>query len=168
MISRRFFSVLRESMLLPVTLMTAVAPSSPSPDHRAWSDEGARRRDLRPHDSPGGPAVPLRIRQGRLLLHQARVADLPLPDGSLDGVMTVNTIHHFDDLAAASPLWPACSLPGAVWPRLPGPDASTHQPATTRHEHWVRDVDEVRGRAGLRRPDRRHDAGTTPGGVYTC
>src|SRR3954447_9450604 len=41
------------------------------------------------------------IRQDWLRLHQARVTDLPLPDGSLDALMTVNTIHHFDDLAAA-------------------------------------------------------------------
>jgi arsenite methyltransferase len=41
------------------------------------------------------------VSAGRLELHEAGVADLPLPEGSLDGLMTVNTIYFVDDLVGA-------------------------------------------------------------------
>ncbi|WP_433662673.1 class I SAM-dependent methyltransferase [Nocardia sp. CA-128927] len=37
------------------------------------------------------------IREGRLRLQQVNMSQLPLPDDSLDGVTTVNTIYYIDD-----------------------------------------------------------------------
>ncbi len=106
------------------------------------------------------------VRQGRLRLHQASVTDLPLPDGSLDAVMTVNTIHHFEDLAAAFASVSRVLAPGGrVAVGFPDPTRQRTNPATIRHEHRVRDVDEVRSeltRAGL--SDVTSE--TTRGGVY--
>jgi len=41
------------------------------------------------------------IRSGRLHLHNASMSELPLPDGSLDGLVTVNTIYFVPELAGA-------------------------------------------------------------------
>src|SRR4051794_36479524 len=93
------------------------------------------------------------IRQGRLQLHPARGPALPLPDDSLDAVMTVNTIHHFNDLAAAFASVARVLAPGGrAAVAFPDPTRQRTNPATTRHAHWVRDVAEVEAelvRAGL-------------------
>lgn len=41
------------------------------------------------------------IATGRLELHEAAMAALPLPDGSLDGLISTNTIYFIEDLAPA-------------------------------------------------------------------
>jgi ubiquinone/menaquinone biosynthesis C-methylase UbiE len=41
------------------------------------------------------------VAAGRLELHVADVARLPLPDGAVDGAVTVNTVYFWSDLSAA-------------------------------------------------------------------
>lgn len=41
------------------------------------------------------------ISAGRLHLHAASIADLPLADDTVDGILTVNTVYFFADLAGA-------------------------------------------------------------------
>lgn len=41
------------------------------------------------------------VSSGRLVLHEVDLQDLPLPEDSLDGAMTLNTIYFVRDLGAA-------------------------------------------------------------------
>jgi arsenite methyltransferase len=105
-------------------------------------------------------------RTGRLHLHKAPVADLPLPDGSVDALMTVNTIHHFSDLGAAfRAVAAALTTSGRFVVAFPDPDRMRDLPVTATHRHRPRPLEEIRtelGAAGLRLVD-----GTTAyGGAY--
>jgi arsenite methyltransferase len=94
------------------------------------------------------------VRQGRLVLHQAPVADLPLADGSLSGLVTVNTIHHFDDLGAAFRAIAAALEPaGRLVVGFPDPDRQRAGKVAATHGHRPRSLSEVKAEleaAGLR------------------
>ncbi|MFE3178505.1 class I SAM-dependent methyltransferase [Amycolatopsis sp. NPDC059090] len=46
-------------------------------------------------------AFPKNLAAGRLVLHQAGMAELPLEDGTIDAALTVNTVYFIPDLAPA-------------------------------------------------------------------
>src|SRR4051812_17404375 len=84
------------------------------------------------------------VRDRRLQLHQASVAQLPMADGTVDGVITINTIHHFDDLGAAfSSIARVLTDGGRVVIGFPDPARMRTQPMTGRHGHRPRSVEEV-------------------------
>jgi arsenite methyltransferase len=96
-------------------------------------------------------------RTGRLHLHKAEIADLPMTSGSIDGVMTVNTIHHFDDLAAAFRAVARVLAPGGrCVVAFPDPERQRQMPMAATYGHRLRPVIEVEqelGAAGLHLTD---------------
>ena len=83
------------------------------------------------------------IADGRLTLHAASLTDLPLPDASLDGAITVNTIYFVDDLARAfSELRRALNASGRAVVGVADPDWMRAQPAVS-HGFRIRPVSTV-------------------------
>lgn len=93
---------------------------------------------------------------GRLSLHEAPVEHLPLAPGTLDGALTVNTIHHFADLDVAFRSIAETLRPGGrLVLAFPDPGRQAALPLTSRHRHRPRPREEVE--RSLR------DAGLLPG-----
>lgn len=81
---------------------------------------------------------------GRLVLHEAPVERLPLPDGALDGAVTVNTLYFVNDLRAAFAECARVLVPGGrLVVGIGDPEAMAAVPVT-RHGFRLRPVDEVR------------------------
>ena len=83
------------------------------------------------------------IADGRLTLHAASITDLPLPDASLDGAITVNTIYFIDDLVRAlSELGRTLKASGQVVVGVADPDWMRAHPAVN-HGFRIRPVSTV-------------------------
>jgi SAM-dependent methyltransferase len=83
------------------------------------------------------------IADGRLTLHAASLTGLPLPNASLDGAITVNTIYFIDDLVRAfSELGRALKASGHAVVGLADPDWMRTQP-TVNHGFRIRPVSTV-------------------------
>lgn len=83
------------------------------------------------------------IADGRLTLHAASLTDLPLPNASLDGAITVNTIYFIDDLVRAfSELGRALKAADHVVVGVADPDWMRSQPAVN-HGFRIRPVSTV-------------------------
>ena len=81
--------------------------------------------------------------QGRLALHEATMLELPLPDNSLDGLITINTIYFIEDLEAAFAEMSRVLKPGGRGViGIGDPEAMAAMPFT-QHGFRVRAVDEV-------------------------
>lgn len=80
---------------------------------------------------------------GRLQLHEAPMQSLPLPDGSLDGWISLNTIYFVDDLPAAlHELSRVLAPTGRGVLGVADPDWMSEQ-AFTRYNFTLRPVDDV-------------------------
>ncbi|GAA0899980.1 hypothetical protein Vau01_093360 [Virgisporangium aurantiacum] len=96
------------------------------------------------------------VADGRLALHEASMTDLPLPDGSLDAAMTINTIYFVPDTVFAE-LARALSPTGRLVLGLGDPDAMRRDPVTA-HGFRLRPLAEVHAAltaAGLTPVDHR-------------
>jgi arsenite methyltransferase len=83
------------------------------------------------------------IADGRLSLHAASLTDLPLPQASLDGAITINTIYFIGDLDRAfSELARALKPSRHAVVGLADPEWMSKQP-TTEHGFRIRPVSEV-------------------------
>lgn len=83
------------------------------------------------------------IASGRLTLHAASFTDLPLPDASLDGAVTINTIYFVADLGRAfSELARALKASGHAVIGLGDPEWMSTLP-TTGHGFRLRPMSEV-------------------------
>lgn len=82
------------------------------------------------------------VAAGRLVLHEASMTGLPLPDASVDAAMTVNTIYFVPDDAFAE-LARIIRPTGRLVVGLGDPDAMRRDPVTT-HSFRLRPLDEVR------------------------
>lgn len=83
------------------------------------------------------------LASGRLSLHAASFTDLPLPDASLDGAITINTIYFVADLGRAfSELSRALKASGHAVIGLGDPEWMSTLP-TTGHGFRLRPVSEV-------------------------
>ena len=92
---------------------------------------------------PGGTPLPREIADGRLSLHAASLTDLPLPQASLDGAITINTIYFIADLDRAfSELASALKPSRYAVVGVADPDWMSKQP-TTEHGFRIRPVSEV-------------------------
>ena len=85
--------------------MPAAAPATtPAPCSPMW--RGSRRSTCRPACSRSPDASsPTPPWHRRAAFHQAPIDDLPLPDGTVDGVIVNQVLHHLPDDPAAG--WPA-------------------------------------------------------------
>lgn len=82
---------------------------------------------------------------GRLALHHAAMVDLPLPDSSVAGLITINTIYFVTDLrAAATELARVLAEEGRVVVGIRDPQQMRRM-RVTRHGFQVRPVDDVIG-----------------------
>lgn len=93
------------------------------------------------------------IRSGRLHLHNASMSELPLPDDSLDGLLTVNTIYFVPELAGPfAEFTRVVRDTGRVVIGLGHPDAMEKEPYTAYgfRIRPVADVIEALSSAGLR------------------
>ena len=96
------------------------------------------------------------ITDGHLVLHEASMTDLPIPDASLDAVMTVNTIYFVPDTAVAE-LARILTPAGRLVLGLGDPDAMHRDPVTT-HRFRLRPMADVHATlttAGLTLADHR-------------
>jgi arsenite methyltransferase len=83
---------------------------------------------------------------GRLTLHAGDLVDLPLPDGSLDAVITVNTVYFVADLERAFAEIARVLRPaGRAVIGIGDPEAMANM-AVTAHGFTLRPVDELLGR----------------------
>lgn len=83
------------------------------------------------------------VAAGRLELHEATMESLPLPDGALDGWISVNTVYFVDDLAAAFAELARVLGPGGRGViGIADPEWMTRQPFT-RHGFTLRPVADV-------------------------
>jgi len=92
------------------------------------------------------------IDSGRLHLHNASMSELPLPDDSLDGLLTVNTIYFVPELAGPfAEFTRVVKDTGRVVIGLGHPDAMKKEPYTTYgfRIRPVADVIEALSSAGL-------------------
>lgn len=81
---------------------------------------------------------------GRLLLHEAPIERLPLPDEALAGALTLNTLYFVDDLGAALAGCARVLAPaGRLVVGIGDPEAMAAMPIT-RHGFRLRPVAEVR------------------------
>jgi len=84
------------------------------------------------------------IRSGRLQLHDASMSELPLPNDSLDGLLTVNTIYFVPDLAGPfADFTRVVKDTGRVVVGMGDPDAMEKEPYTA-YGFRIRPVAEVR------------------------
>jgi arsenite methyltransferase len=98
------------------------------------------------------------IRRGRLHVHQAPVEALPMAAGSVDALLTANTIHHFADLGTAFRSIAEVLKPGGrLVVAFPDPTRQQALPLTSRHRHHPRPLHEVL--------DALREAGLEPGPV---
>lgn len=96
------------------------------------------------------------VADGRLVLHEASITDLPLADASIDAAMTVNTIYFVPDDAFAA-LARILSPTGRLVLGLGDPDAMRRDPVTA-HAFRLRPLTEVQAAlkdAGLTLTDHR-------------
>lgn len=102
------------------------------------------------------------IAQGRLGLYEAPIERLPLPTGSLDGAMTINTIYFLSDLVAALTECARVLAPGGrLVVGLGDPEAMARLPFTA-HGFRIRPLAEVTAAlaaAGLALVDHRRVGG---------
>jgi arsenite methyltransferase len=112
------------------------------------------------------------VAEGRLRLESGSLTRLPLPDSSLDGAITVNTVYFLDDLAPAllelaRVLRPA----GRVVIGIGDPDAMAKMPFT-EHGFHLRPIAELEASiltAGLELVDhRRVEGGRAPSHLLTA
>jgi SAM-dependent methyltransferase len=83
------------------------------------------------------------ISDGRLILHAGSLTDLPLPNVSLDGAMTVNTIYFIEDLSRAfAELGRVLKPSGHAVVGIADPEWMRAQPAVN-HGFRVRPVETV-------------------------
>jgi arsenite methyltransferase len=81
--------------------------------------------------------------KGRLLLHHGTIAALPLADGSVDGLITVNTVYFIEDLGVAFGELARVVAPGGrAVVGLGDPDAMSRMPVTA-HGFRLRPVEEL-------------------------
>ncbi len=106
--------------------------------------------------------------RGRLTLHEGTMLDLPLPDDSLDGLITVNTVYFIEDLASAfAEMSRVLKRGGRVVVGIGDPDTMAASPYV-EHGFRARPVDEVArllGGAGLRQV-RRERVGEGSGAAH--
>jgi SAM-dependent methyltransferase len=81
------------------------------------------------------------VNDGRLVLHEASMAHLPIADGSVDAAITVNTIYFVEDDVFAE-LARMLSPTGRLVLGLGDPDAMAREPVTV-HGFRLRSVAEV-------------------------
>lgn len=96
------------------------------------------------------------VAEGRLVLHEASITDLPLADASVDAAMTVNTIYFVPDEAFAE-LARVVSPTGRLVLGFGDPEAMAREPVTA-HGFRLRPVAEVEAAvtaAGLTLRDHR-------------
>jgi arsenite methyltransferase len=96
------------------------------------------------------------VADGRLVLHEASMTDLPIAGASVDAAMTVNTIYFVPDSVFAE-LTRALSPTGRLVVGLGDPDAMAREPVTV-HGFRIRPLAEVQAaltRAGLTFVDHR-------------
>lgn len=102
------------------------------------------------------------VAAGRLHLHEGTLQRLPLPDASLDGVLTVNTIYFVDDLAPAlDELARVLKPTGRLALGVTDPDAMRSMPVTA-YGFRIRPIEEIVAAletAGLTVTDRRRVRG---------
>jgi SAM-dependent methyltransferase len=106
------------------------------------------------------------VADGRLRLEAGSLTDLPLPDSSLDGAITVNTVYFLDDLAPALRELARVLRPGGrVVIGIGDPDAMAEMPFTA-HGFRLRPIPELE--AAIRAADldlvdhRRAEGGRAP------
>ncbi len=83
------------------------------------------------------------VADGRLQLHRATMDRLPQPDGSLDAVVSTNTIYFVDDLPAALTGIARVLRPGGRLALGVGDPSAMARMALTRHGFTLRPVSEV-------------------------
>ncbi len=96
------------------------------------------------------------VADGRLVLHEASMTDLPIADASVDAAMTVNTIYFVPDSVFAE-LTRVLSPTGRLVLGLGDPDAMAREPVTV-HGFRIRPLAEVQSAftgAGLTFVDHR-------------
>jgi arsenite methyltransferase len=102
------------------------------------------------------------LAEGRLRLESGSLTGLPLPDSSLDGAITVNTIYFLDDLAPALREFARVLRPGGrVVIGIGDPDGMADMPFT-EHGFHLRPIPEIEASiraSGLEFVDHRRVAG---------
>jgi arsenite methyltransferase len=106
------------------------------------------------------------LADGRLRLEPGSLTELPLPDSSLDGAITINTVYFLDDLAPALREFARVLRPGGrVVIGVGDPDAMAKMPFT-KHGFHLRPIAELEAAirtAGLEFVDhRRVEGGRAP------
>ena len=107
------------------------------------------------------------VAAGRLLLHEASITALPLPDGSLDGAITMNTIYYVADLGrVVNELARVLKSTGRVVIGISDPDNPVLAPMTA-HGYRILPVEEIVGVAktaglGLRQHSRVDSSARSP------
>lgn len=85
------------------------------------------------------------VGSGRLLLAPGSLTDIPLDDGSVDGVITVNTVYFLTELQAACAELARVVRPGGrIVIGVGDPDVMAHMPFTS-HGFTIRPVPEITG-----------------------
>jgi len=112
------------------------------------------------------------LRQGHLRLESGSLTEIPLPDSSLDGVATFNTVYFVDDLGAALRDVARVLRPeGRLVIGIGDPDAMARM-RFTAHGFRLRSVGELEGtiaEAGLVLVDhRRVEGGRVPGHLFVA
>jgi arsenite methyltransferase len=83
------------------------------------------------------------VTQGRLVLHQAAMADLPMPAGSVDAAMTVHTLYFVADLASSLAALARVLVPGGRLAVGLGDPVGMRRIPATRYGFRLRPIPEI-------------------------